>query len=233
MTFTARIALVGERSPSVQSHVRIPRLLEAVRERDGLLVEAYWVSTEEVGDGLTGFDGVWLLPGSPYRSEDGAVAAIRSARKGDIPVLGTCGGFQHMVLEFARDVCGLERAEHAENETGADDAVITPLACSLAGHEAEVNVTAGSLAEQIMGTRRSIERFNCAFGPNPAYVDVLRRNGLRFTGHDDEGQVRIAELPGHPFYFATLFQPELAGDGTRPHPVIAAFTAACASHAPV
>lgn len=232
MTFVARIALVGDRSPNVQSHVRIPGLLEGVRDRDGVHVEAYWIPTDEVGDGLTGFDGVWLLPGSPYRSEAGAVAAARSAREGGIPVLGTCGGFQHMVLEFARDVCGLHQARHAENDLAEDDALITPLACSLAGHEAEVNLVAGSSAEKIMGTTRSIERFNCAFGPNPAYLDLLRANGLRFTGHDDDGQVRIAELPGHPFYFATLFQPELAGDGTRPHPVITAFTRACAAHVP-
>ena len=226
MTFIARIALVGERSPNVQSHVRIPGLLEAVRERDGLLVEAYWVPTEDVGDGLAGFDGVWLLPGSPYKSEAGAVAAVRSAREQGIPFLGTCGGFQHMLLEYARNVCGLKEARHAENEPADDDALIMPLACSLAGHEAEVAVTPGSFAERIMGTTRSVERFNCAFGPNPAYLDVLQRNGLRFTGHDDGGQVRIAELPGHPFYFATLFQPELAGDGTRPHPIITAFAAA-------
>ncbi|NKZ06101.1 CTP synthase C-terminal region-related (seleno)protein [Actinomadura latina] len=232
MTFTARIALVGERSPNVQSHVRIPGLLKALRERDGLLVEAYWVPTGEVGDGLAGFDGAWLLPGSPYESESGAVAAVRSAREQGIPVLGTCGGFQHMLLEYARHVCGLKEAKHAENEPAWDepagDALIMPLACSLAGHEAEVTVTPGSFAERLMGTTRSVERFNCAFGPNPAYLDVLQRNGLRFTGHDADGQVRIAELPGHPFYFATLFQPELAGDGTRPHPVIAAFAAAVA-----
>ncbi|GAA2145460.1 CTP synthase C-terminal region-related (seleno)protein [Actinomadura napierensis] len=226
MTFTARIALVGERSPNVQSHVRIPRLLEAVRERDGLLAEAYWIPTDEAGGGLDGFDGVWLLPGSPYRSEAGALAAIRSAREGGIPLLGTCGGFQHMVLEYARNVCGIAGARHAENEAAGDDAVIMPLACSLAGHEGEVNVAPGSSAERIMGTARSIERFNCMFGPNPEYVGALEANGLRFTGHDDEGQVRIAELPGHPFYFATLFQPELAGDGSRPHPVVTAFVAA-------
>ncbi|HEU5025947.1 MAG TPA: hypothetical protein VFV01_13595 [Spirillospora sp.] len=230
MTFTARIALVGERSPNVQSHVRIPRLLDAVRERDGLLAEAYWIPTDEVGAGLDGFDGVWLLPGSPYRSEAGVLTAIRSAREGRIPVLGTCGGFQHMILEYARNVCGIARAKHAENEDAGDDAVIMPLACSLAGHEGEVNVAAGSSAERIMGTSRSIERFNCTFGPNPGYVGTLEANGLRFTGHDDEGQVRIIELPGHPFYFATLFQPELAGDGSRPHPVVAAFVAAaCAA----
>jgi CTP synthase (UTP-ammonia lyase) len=230
MTFTARIALVGDRSPNVRSHVRIPRLLDAVRERDGLLAEAYWIPTDEVGAGLGGFDGVWLLPGSPYRSEAGVLTAIRSAREGRIPVLGTCGGFQHMILEYARNVCGIARAKHAENEDAGDDAVITPLACSLAGHEGEVNVAPGSSAERIMGTSRSIERFNCTFGPNPEYVGTLEANGLRFTGHDDEGQVRIAELPGHPFYFATLFQPELAGDGSRPHPVVAAFVAAaCAA----
>ncbi|GAA0258675.1 CTP synthase [Actinomadura nitritigenes] len=234
MTFTARIALVGERSPNVQSHVRIPRLLEAVRERDGLLAEAYWIPTDEVGSGLGGFDGVWLLPGSPYCSEAGALTAIRSAREGGVPVLGTCGGFQHMILEFARNVCGIAGAKHAENAGNAEgedaDAVIMPLACSLAGHEGEVNVAPGSSAERIMGTSRSIERFNCTFGPNPAYSGTLEAHGLRFTGHDDEGQVRIAELPGHPFYFATLFQPELAGDGSRPHPVVAAFVAAaCAA----
>ncbi|MFB4298206.1 hypothetical protein [Actinomadura sp. NTSP31] len=230
MTFTARIALVGERSPNVQSHVRIPRLLEAVRERDGLLAEAYWIPTDEAGGGLDGFDGVWLLPGSPYRSEAGALAAIRSAREGGIPLLGTCGGFQHMVLEYARDVCGIAGARHAEYGAAGDDAVIMPLACSLAGHEGEVNVAPGSSAERIMGTARSIERFNCTFGPNPAYIGTLEASGLRFTGHDDEGQVRIVELPGHPFYFATLFQPELAGDGSRPHPVVTAFVAAaCAA----
>jgi CTP synthase (UTP-ammonia lyase) len=236
MSLVARIALVGDRSPHVQSHVRIPSLLEAVRDRDGLPVEAYWIPTDEVGEGLAGFDGVWLLPGSPYRSEAGAVAAARSAREGGIPVLGTCGGFQHMLLEFARNACGIPQAGHAEYagyDPAEEDAVITPMACSLAGHEAEVNLVPGSSAEQIMGTTRSVERFNCAFGPNPAYLDPLAAHGLRFTGHDDDGQVRIAELPGHPFYFATLFQPELAGDGTRLHPVITAFAAACASRAPV
>ncbi|MCQ0006095.1 CTP synthase C-terminal region-related (seleno)protein [Actinomadura madurae] len=215
MSFVARIALVGDRSPHVQSHVRVPGLLEAVRDREGLLVEAYWIPTDEVGDGLTGFDGVWLLPGSPYRSQAGAVAAARSAREGGIPVLGTCGGFQHMVLEFARNACGLPAAGHAEYDPAEEDPVIAPMACSLAGHEAEVNLLPGSSAEKIMGTTRSIERFNCAFGPNPAYLDLLAAHGLRFTGHDDDGQVRIAELPDHPFYLATLFQPELA---RRRHP---------------
>lgn len=133
---------------------------------------------------------------------------------------------------------GAEPERVAGRGDAVDEAEIAPLGCSLAGHEAAVNVTAGSFAEQVMGAARSVERFNCAFGPNPDHLGLLRANGLRFTGHDDDGQPRIAELPGHPFYFATLFQPELAGDGildgaldgirhgTRPHPVITAFATA-------
>src|SRR5689334_9321339 len=100
---TARIALVGDKSPSVRSHARIPVLLEALRERDGLALDAYWIPTTEA-TGLEGFDGVWMVPGSPYRSEAGAVNAVRAAREHRIPFLGTCGGFQHTLLEYARDV---------------------------------------------------------------------------------------------------------------------------------
>lgn len=64
-----------------------------------------------------------------------------------------------------------------------------------------------------------------------ARVALVGDRGLRFSGFDDTGHVRIAEIPGHPFFLATLFQPELHGDGTRPHPVIAAFAAAAARRA--
>jgi CTP synthase (UTP-ammonia lyase) len=89
----------------------------------------------------------------------------------------------------------------------------------------------GSLAERILGVGRTIERYHCSFGLNPSYLDILVVHGLQFTGHDDDGQVRIAELPGHPFFFATLFQPELYGDGTRPHPIVRALGAAATAHA--
>ena len=69
------------------------------------------------------------------------------------------------------------------------------------------------------------------FQLDDAYLEALVARGLRFSGFDDSGQVRIVELPGHPFFLATLFQPELAGDGTRPHPLIAAFAAAAVDRA--
>lgn len=226
-TRTARIALVGDRSPHVRSHTRIPGLFEVLRAQHGIGVDAYWVPTPDATEtDLSGFDGIWLLPGSPYQSEEGALHAVRVAREHRIAFLGTCGGFQHLLLEFARTVCGIADASHGESEPDADRQLIVPLACSLVGHEGAVNLTPGSLAERVFGVERSVERYHCAYGLDHAYLPELTRHGLRFTGFDDDGEVRVAELDGHPFLMGTLFQPELAGDGSRCHVVIRAFVEA-------
>ena len=229
---TARLALVGDRSPNVVSHTRIPLLLDALVERDRLVLDAYWIPSEDAedADGVRGFDAVWVVPGSPYRSEVGALTAIRTAREAGIPFLGTCAGFQHALLEYARDVCGLTGVAHAENDPGAEDLLIEPLACSLVDHDGVVHVEPGSLARSVIGSERTVERYFCAYGPS-RHLDTLRAHGLRFSGHDEDGHVRIAELPGHPFFLATLFQPELSGEGSRPHPVVRALARAAVEHA--
>ncbi|WP_374224437.1 hypothetical protein [Streptomyces sp. ISL-94] len=232
----ARIALVGDRSPHVKSHTRIPVLLDALASRDGLVLDAYWIPTAdaaaEAAAGTLGrFDAVWVLPGSPYASEAGALAAIRVAREEGIPFLGTCGGFQHTLLEYARTVCGLTDAAHAENDPEAADLLIAPLACSLVGHQGLVRAEPGSLAESALGAERSMERYHCNYGPAPRHLPALTAHGLRLSGHDEDGQVRIVELPGHPFFLATLFQPELYGGGTQPHPIVRALAAAAVAHA--
>ncbi|MFE2261128.1 CTP synthase C-terminal region-related (seleno)protein [Streptomyces griseosporeus] len=228
----ARIALVGDRSPDVVSHTRIPLLLDALAERDRLVLDAYWIPSEDAAaeGAVRGFDAVWVLPGSPYRSEEGVLAAVRTAREDGVPFLGTCGGFQHALLEYARHVCGLTRVAHAENDPDAEDFLIEPLACSLVGHEAAVVIEPGSLAQSVIGAERTVERYFCAYGPS-RHLDTLRAHGMRFSGHDEEGHVRVAELPGHPFFLATLFQPELYGDGSRPHPVVRALARAAVAHA--
>ncbi|MFI9839220.1 gamma-glutamyl-gamma-aminobutyrate hydrolase family protein [Nonomuraea sp. NPDC051941] len=224
-----KIALVGDRSPSVRSHVRIPLVVEALREWDGIALDPYWIATTDVS-GLERFDGIWIVPGSPYRDEEGAVEAARVAREHRIPLLGTCAGFQHMLLEYARHVCGLDVA-HAENEPDAREFLLTPLACSLAGHEGRVRISPGTLMEQIMGESVTMESYVCSYGLNETYTRTLAEHGLVFSGHADDGAVRAAELPGHPFFLGTLFQPELSGDGRRAHPVISAFAAAVARQA--
>ena len=228
----ARIALVGDRSANVRAHARIPTLIDALLQRDGIALDSYWIATPDVaGCDLGRFDAIWLLPGSPYDSADGAIAAVRTAREQRLPFLGTCGGFQYALLEFARDVCGLSAVENAEVTPEADAHLIVQLECSLKGHEEAVMIVPGTRTAKISGPGRRTERYHCDYGLNPAYLERLSQGGLVFSGFDDSGQVRIAELPGHPFFIGTLFQPELHGDGTRPHPVIVAMAAAATEHA--
>ncbi|SMC57663.1 CTP synthase C-terminal region-related (seleno)protein [Kibdelosporangium aridum] len=221
---TARLALVGDRSAAVRSHTRIPLLLQ------GLDLDAYWIPTEDVDEELAGFDAIWLVPGSPYRSEAGAVQAVRIARERRIPFLGTCGGLQHALLEFARNVCGLD-VHHGETTPDADDLLIVPLTCSLVGHEGTIVTTPDSLAHRILGAVRTVERYHCAYGLSEKYLQPLQLHGLRVTGTDEEGQLRIVELDDHPFFLATLFQPELAE--TQPHPIVKMLAIAAQEHATV
>jgi CTP synthase (UTP-ammonia lyase) len=226
---TPRIALVGDRSANVRAHTRVPAIVDALLGRDGIVLDPYWIATSDVSDcDVSGFDAIWLLPGSPYASAEGALAAARTARERRIPFLGTCGGFQHALLEYARDVCGLKNVENAEVTPDAAEHLIVPLECSLMGHEEAVMIVPGTLAAKISGPGRRTERYHCSYGLNPDYLEALADGGLRFSGFDDGGHVRIAELPGHPFFLCTLFQPELHGDGTQPHPIIRAFATAAA-----
>ena len=228
----ARIALVGDRSDNVRAHARIPALIDALLRRDGIALDPYWIATPDVAAcDLGRFDAIWLVPGSPYDSADGAIAAARTARERQIPFLGTCGGFQHALLEFARNVCGLSGVENAEVTPAAAEHLIVALECSLKGHEEAVMIVPGTLAAKISGPGRRIERYHCDYGLDPAYLGRLTAGGLSFSGFDDSGQVRIVELPGHPFFVGTLFQPELHGDGTQPHPIIVALAAAATAHA--
>src|SRR6478609_2174548 len=125
LPMTAKLALVGDRSPSVRAHGRIPTLIDALRTRDGLVLDPYWIASTEADD-LEGFDGIWIVPGSPYADREKVIAAAGAARANEIPFLGTCGGFQHAILHLARNLAGIEDAEHREYEDGGDPRVRPP-----------------------------------------------------------------------------------------------------------
>jgi CTP synthase (UTP-ammonia lyase) len=126
-------------------------------------------------------------------------------------------------------VAGIARADHQESNPDAVDLVVTPLTCSLVGAEGTINLREGSRARSIYGTESALERYHCNYGLNPAYRPVLEAAGLRIAGLDETGDVRVVELAEHPFYLATLFQPELSAFEERVHPIVRAFVAAAAS----
>lgn len=128
-----RIGLIGDRDDGVVAHRAIPLALDMACAAAGVACGTTWIGTETIAsaDTVAGYDGLWCVPASPYRSMDGALTAIRHARERKIPFLGTCGGFQHAMLEYARNVLGWHDAEHAETAPGSARPVIVPLLCSL------------------------------------------------------------------------------------------------------
>ena len=134
-----RIVALGDRDPQYLTHREIDAAL-ALMPAD---VDAGWVATDAPeARSLDGAAAVWLLPGTPYRDEDAAFAAIEHCLETGTPFLGTCGGFQYACVHLARRF-GAD-ARHAETEPDADDPAIVPLACSLYGETREVTPVAGT-----------------------------------------------------------------------------------------
>ncbi len=233
---TIQIALTGELDESVVAHRAIPRSLVLAAAAVGCRVEARWVPTPELvpdaAAALESFDGHWCVPGSPYASLEGALAGIADSRHSGRPFLGTCGGFQHALLEYARDVAGLSDAAHEEITPAAATLVINRLHCSLEDHDGRIHLTPGSRAARAYGRFWVIEGYNCNFGLNPMFRTRLEQAGLMVSGVDAAGEARVVELPGHPFFVAALYQPERSAlAGSRPHPLIAAFVEAARARA--
>ncbi|OOG14018.1 CTP synthase [Pseudomonas sp. C9] len=228
-TTATRIALIGDYDLQVTAHQAIPIALGMAAEALQLDVQFQWLATDQISANrpLQDFDGFWCVPGSPYRDMDGALRAIRFAREQQRPFLGTCGGFQHAVLEYARHVLGWEDAEHGETHPDAARALLTPLACSLVEAVDSIHLVEGSLIAKAYETTEIHEGYHCRFGVNPEFERELLVQQLRAVGHDSQGDLRAVELTGHPFFVATLFQPERAAlKGVLP-PLVRAFIKAC------
>jgi CTP synthase (UTP-ammonia lyase) len=225
---TPTIALVGDYSPDVLAHRAIPRALELARTALDTDVIWQWFPTLQIRDAardLAVFTGIWVVPASPYENTAGAFAAIRFARETKRPFLGTCGGFQHALIEFARNAAGLRSADHAETNPRGDALIVTPLACSLVEKSGDIHFSEGSQLRAIYDQPTAHESYHCNYGFNRAHRAMLENAGMRFTAFDGAGDVRGAELPEdvHPFFIGTLFQPERAALRGEAPPLVRAF----------
>jgi CTP synthase (UTP-ammonia lyase) len=229
-TSAIRIALIGDYDPQVTAHQAIPIALGMAAEHSGQGIQFQWLATDRINAAtpLNDFDGFWCVPASPYRDMDGALRAIRFAREQQRPFLGTCGGFQHAVLEFARNVLGWSDAEHGETSPDATPALLSPLTCSLVEAVDSIHLVEGSLIAKAYENAEIREGYHCRYGVNPEFERELLKQQLHAVGHDSVGDLRAVELKDHPFFVATLFQPERAAlQGTLP-PLVRALIEACA-----
>ncbi|MNJ49109.1 CTP synthase [compost metagenome] len=222
-----KIGIIGEYNPSLKPHAATD---DAMRHSLHLLqsdIQWVWISTEEILSNrdvtLNSCKGFWIAPGSPYKSMQGAIEVIKHCRENHIPLLGTCGGFQHIVVEYARNILSIEDAEHAEYSPYSSNQVVSKLECSLAGKVLEIHLDKESKTFEIYGTERIEEKYYCSFGLNPSYQSQLHEAGLRTVGYDDNNETRIVESSEHSFFVGTLFVPQMRSTIEHPHRLITEF----------
>jgi CTP synthase (UTP-ammonia lyase) len=222
------VALVGDRDDTITAHRALPLALAGAGRRLGVALDVEWVPTDEIVEDarVQRFDAVWCIPGSPYRSEAGALRAIRHAREQGVPFLGTCGGFQHAVLEYARDVLLWTDAVHAETAPSNGRAVIAPLACELVEATEDVRLAPGSRLAAAYDGATAQATYRCRYGLNPMFRTALIGGSLHVVAEDANGEARAIELADHPFFVAVLFQPEREALAGRRVPLAEALLAA-------
>lgn len=218
------IALIGDYNESVTAHQAIPPAIGLAAGALNIEVFYEWISTELVDvDRLSQFHAIWCVPGSPYQHREGALNAIQFARRNNIPFLGTCGGYQHAVLEFARNVLGFDNAENTEEVPDAEMPLISSLVCKLLEKTESIIIDADSLAGRLYQSEKVDEDYHCSFGINPDYQFIFDNTELHFTGTSEASEPRILEIPQHRFFLGTAFQPERSSLKNQVHPLVVGF----------
>jgi CTP synthase (UTP-ammonia lyase) len=212
MTRTLTLGLIGDPLPEFARPQ--DAMLEMIRRSADALaigVRTKWIPTRSIADGerdlLVEADALWCTPGSPYLSLDGALAGIRYARENGVPFVGTCAGFQHAVLEFARNVLGIADAASEEYEPDSTSLFVTRLSCPIATQTLRIDLDERSHAAAVYAITSILEYYYCNFGLSAEFANRIDAAGLRIVGKDQNGEPRVLELREHPFFIVTLFVP--------------------------
>ena len=242
----ARIAVVGKYTSVVDSYKSIQEALIHGGIANDVKVKIEWLSSEdfEGGEGvamLRDFDGLLIPGGFGPRGVEGMLEAIRWAREHELPFFGICLGLQCAVIEFARNVCGLEDSHSSEFAEDSSDPVIclldSQLQVTTKGGTMRLGaypcvLAEGTRAREIYGVDTISERHRHRFEVNNGYRDLLVEHGMAVSGSSPDGSlVEMIEITDHPWFIGGQFHPELKSRPTRPHPLFASFIEAAAHYA--
>lgn len=208
-------------------------------------VKIEWIEAEQMEwpqcrEYLRRFDGILVPGGFGKRGIQGMLNTIRCAREDKIPYFGICLGMQTMVIEFARNMCGLADADSTEFNPVTPYRVIFKLR-ELKGVDElggtmrlgayPCKLAEGSFAEQAYGASEISERHRHRYEFNREFEGPLRQHGLRLTGQTPDGvYVEICEVPDHPWFLGCQFHPEFKSKPLEPHPLFTAFLGAALKH---
>ncbi|PSQ30565.1 CTP synthase [Halobacteriales archaeon SW_6_65_46] len=228
-TGEVEIALVGKYDLE-DAYLSVHEALKHAGLDHGVDVNVLWVDAEEMTDDhrarLERADGMVVPGGFGARGTEGKIDAIRYAREHNVPFLGLCLGFQLAVIEFARNVCGLDRADSTEFEAETPHPVIAILpeqyevedmggTMRLGAHETQIR--ADTLAAELYDSDACRERHRHRYEVNPEYIDQLETAGVTFSGKADN-RMEILELDEHPYFLGTQFHPEFRSRPGRASP---------------
>jgi CTP synthase len=237
-----RIAVVGKYTDLHDAYKSVQEALIHGGIAHDARVQIDWLPSDRFGDEnaagelLGQCDGLLVPGGFGERGVEGMIEAVRWAREHGLPFFGICLGLQVAIIEFARNVCGLDDVNSTEFEPDCATPVIALMASQrdvanlggtmrLGAYAARLRP--GSKVAQAYGTTEISERHRHRWEVSNAYRDVLAEFGLRLSGQSpDGGLVEIIELPDHPWFLGCQFHPELKSRPTRPHPLFAAFIGA-------
>jgi len=242
-----RVAVVGKYTDYADSYKSVQEALIHGGIANDIGVEIAWTSSDLFTDAarakeLVGqFDAILVPGGFGVRGVEGMVECIKAAREQQVPFFGICLGMQIAIIEFARNVCGLDDSNSSEFAPECGNPVISLL-------ESQQNVKdmggtmrlgayacrlkPGSKAAEIYGQPEISERHRHRYEVSNQYRDTFQNAGMRLSGLSPDGSlVEMIELPAHPYFVACQFHPELKSRPTRPHPLFSAFVAAAAQRA--
>jgi CTP synthase len=240
------VAVVGKYVDLRDAYLSVIEALKHGGFHHGVDVQIAWISSddlekEDAARVLAGVHGIVVPGGFGWRGVEGKLDAVTYAREEGVPYLGLCLGLQCAVIEFARNVCGLDDANSSEFDPATPHPVIdllpeqknvTDLGGSMRLGAQPCHVVPGTKAESVYGEPVVYERHRHRYEVNPAYHEVLSGKGMVFSGLSPDGRlVEIIELEGHPFFMAGQFHPELKSRPTRPHPMFRDFVGAVRARA--
>ncbi len=226
-----KIALIGDYGEDVIAHRAIPLSLEHEARARDIEIEFTWCHSSDLSgkDALAGFDAGWAVPASPYANMDNVLSVIRDLREDGRPFLGTCGGYQHALVEYARNVLGHPQAGISEVDPYCPMPVVSALTCALIEQSDPILPEPGGIIDRLAGSEPLSETYHCSFGINPELAHLFEGSQMQVAARDPDGAIRAMALEGHPFFVGTAFQPERAAlDGQR-HPIVTGFVDAVLS----
>ena len=240
-----RIAMVGKYVELTDSYKSLNEALVHGGIANECKVEVDHIDSEKIEqdglpDAVERADGILVPMGFGPRGTEGKIAAVRYAREEKLPFLGICFGMQMAVIEFARHVCGLERANSSEVDENTPHPVIDLMSGQRSVTRKGGTMRLGaypcvlredSLAFRVYGKRKISERHRHRYEVNNAYREILAKHGLIFSGlSPDESLVEMIELADHPWFLASQFHPEFKSRPLDCHPMFKGFIKAALQH---